>query len=112
LAMLGVFICLNDWRKGILVSIIAGFLADPVRKLTPGQPVALVLVPMIFMGLTLASALFRRERLRLWSISLLRAGRVPLVIGGCWLFFAASLTIARRSGYTMAGIGVLSYAAP
>lgn len=44
------FIALGDWRRGLLLMILAGILQDPVRKVMPGVPAWMVLafVPIWF----------------------------------------------------------------
>ena len=46
----------GNWRDGLVLSLLVGFLQDPIRKLTPGQPslyVGLVLVAVACCGLVL-----------------------------------------------------------
>jgi len=46
----------GNWRDGLVLSVLVGFLQDPIRKLTPGQPslyVGLVLVAVACCGLVL-----------------------------------------------------------
>ena len=50
MAILGVAIGLRDWRAGVLACVPVGFLADPVRKLVPGEPVILVVAVGIIFG--------------------------------------------------------------
>lgn len=44
------FLALTDWRRGILLMLLAGILQDPVRKLMPGAPGFMVLafIPIWF----------------------------------------------------------------
>ena len=44
------FVALTDWRKGLLLMILAGILQDPVRKLMPGTPgwMVLAFIPIWF----------------------------------------------------------------
>src|SRR6185503_9448875 len=50
LAILGVALGLLDWRAGVIACVPVGFLADPMRKLVPGEPVILVIVVGIVFG--------------------------------------------------------------
>ncbi len=46
------FIAIMDWRKGFTLCVITALLQDPLRKLTPGQPVYFV----VFTGVVFAAA--------------------------------------------------------
>ncbi len=37
-ALLALVLLGGDWRGGLLLTLVIGFLQDPIRKLTPGQP--------------------------------------------------------------------------
>lgn len=57
LALLGlaVTVSLTDWRRGWILAVICGVVQDPVRKLTPGMPVALSLsVVVVYMTILVA----------------------------------------------------------
>ena len=41
--LLSMTVALIDWRRGWLMAIVCGVLQDPVRKLTPGTPVILIM---------------------------------------------------------------------
>jgi hypothetical protein len=46
----------GNWRDGLALSVLVGFLQDPIRKLTPGQPglyVGLVLIAVACCALVL-----------------------------------------------------------
>ncbi len=46
----------GNWRDGLSLSVLVGFLQDPIRKLTPGQPalyVGLVLIGVACCALVL-----------------------------------------------------------
>jgi hypothetical protein len=52
-------ISLSDWRRGLLLAIVVGVLQDPVRKLTPGAPVWMMLPVVSIFGVILFSTLPR-----------------------------------------------------
>ena len=68
----------GNWRDGLALSLLVGFLQDPIRKLTPGQPglyVGLVLIAVACCalvlleqrrGLELEAMLWGAPRLRRW----------------------------------------------
>jgi hypothetical protein len=62
MAMVALFVALavtildGNWRAGLMVTLMIGFLQDPLRKLTPGQPsqlAGLVLIAFVLCGLVL-----------------------------------------------------------
>ena len=57
-AILSSFLLDGNWKAGILLTCLIGFLQDPIRKLTPGQPswfVGLVLISFTMCVLVLYS---------------------------------------------------------
>ena len=70
--LLALVLLSGDWRAGLLLTLVIGFLQDPIRKLTPGQPglyVGLVLIAFLASAVVLLQR--RRGRLELpamfWS---------------------------------------------
>jgi hypothetical protein len=113
IAALGAFIGLLDWRRGLLACLVVGFLQDPLRKLTPGRPVAfVVLVGVVFVGASLGYFLERGpggvRALFRWYPALRRpmAAYVAIVLA------QAAVTVLRVGSPVLAGIGLLSYASP
>ncbi|MGZ5443006.1 MAG: hypothetical protein ACXW5U_04615 [Thermoanaerobaculia bacterium] len=41
--LISMTIAFNDWRRGWMAAVVCGILQDPVRKLTPGTPAALMM---------------------------------------------------------------------
>lgn len=82
--LLALVLLSGDWRAGLLLTLVIGFLQDPIRKLTPGQPglfVGLVLIAFLSSALVLLQR--RRGLLELptmfWSAPALRRW-VPLFV--------------------------------
>jgi hypothetical protein len=50
----------NDWKSGILWTIAIGFLQDPIRKLTPGQPT--LMVGLVLIGFIICAYLIYQDR--------------------------------------------------
>ncbi len=45
-----------DWRRGVPLMVLTGVLQDPVRKLTPGQPVAITMsIILVYLAIIVAS---------------------------------------------------------
>ena len=54
--LLSVFLLDGNWRSGLLVTVVIGFLQDPIRKITPNQPstfVGLVLIAFVLTALVI-----------------------------------------------------------
>lgn len=113
LGFMALALCFIDWRRGVLLTVAVGFLADPVRKLLPGEPVVLTVAVAAFVLASLAGA-FRHQG---WgpARSLLRQSggvRRPLRIFVLWVLFAALMTIVNFGSMVLAGIGVVAYLSP
>jgi hypothetical protein len=113
LVIIAMALCFANWRIGVLICLLVGFVQDPLRKLVPGEPVffqALVAAPL---AMTLLGAYMRNVRLSFlplhkWNGVL----RAPLT---CFILLVMVQTGAGfiRTGSTVvAGIGALSYLAP
>ena len=68
LLLLGCVIAFLDWRRGWYVALLCGVLQDPVRKLTPGSPVAITFsIVLVYLFVLIAShvtLVHRRTELR------------------------------------------------
>jgi hypothetical protein len=112
-AGVGFLVGLFDWRRGLVACLVVGFLQDPLRKITPGQPVAfVVLVGVVFVGCAIGFALDRgsagvRDFFR-WYPGL----RAPFAAFAAVVAVQSVATIVRTGQPVLAGIGVLSYASP
>src|SRR5438128_162498 len=60
--LLSMTVALIDWRRGWLMAVVCGVLQDPVRKLTPGTPVAITLSVMLVYAMILVAALPELQR--------------------------------------------------
>lgn len=113
LAVVGLIISFIDWRSGVLLAIVVGFLQDPIRKLLPGHPVELVVAVAVFFVVTLAGALMRGAKISFQPINswypILRA---PVSLFAGLVILQGFMTIIRTGSVILAGIGWLSYFAP
>jgi hypothetical protein len=106
-------ICIANWRVGVSVCIIVGFLQDPLRKLTAGEPVyltALVGAPLLA---TLIGARLRNVRISFrpvhsWNDLLRRPLNLFILLVGIQSIAA----VVRTGTLTIGAIGALSYLAP
>lgn len=53
---LATMLALTDWRRGWPLMILVGVLQDPVRKLTPGQPIVVTFCVLAVVGATILAA--------------------------------------------------------
>jgi hypothetical protein len=106
-------VCLLDLRAGMYLTLVAGFLQDPLRKVIPDAPViysaiVIVFAAFTFFGATQTGALRSFRRIPEWN------SRLSTPIG---LFFAIVLVqsvaaFAYTGSVFIAGIGLLVYLAP
>jgi len=112
-AVLGLALCIADWRSGMLVCIAAGFLADTIRKVLPDQPVYFVVVVGVFVGAVAVSFIRQYGLVRFTDIGILRGPiRIPLALFIIWLMVESVVSFARYGNIALVGIGLLSYLAP
>jgi hypothetical protein len=113
IGLIAALVCLMDWRKGIFICILAGFLQDPLRKLTEGEPVYLSALVVVFAALTFLSEKIRRRRLSLRDINLWNSGvRRPLQLFMALVVIQSIMALFLTRSIVIAGIGLLAYLSP
>ena len=109
----GSLVCLNDWRRGIYVVILAGFLQDPIRKLTPGEPVMLSLIAPALFGVCFISALLAEEELNFEDLNRFNPVLyLPSALFVGWVSISTVITLTTTHSLVLAGIGAMAYMAP
>ena len=103
---------LRDWRAGMITSIAVGFLADPARKLLPGEPVILVVAVGLIFGVAALTFLTRHGLAPIRQLAMLRATSRPFELFVLWATVGAVITFVRHQSAVLAGIGLMSYLAP
>lgn len=103
----------GNWRQALLICVVVGFLQDPLRKLTPGEPVFLLVLVVAFVGLTLLIATQRTGGFRLRPVF----GGSPLLFRSVNWFIAlvclqGFIAFLRTRSPIVAGIGLLAYLSP
>ena len=106
-------LCVANWLVGVSICVLVGFLQDPLRKLTPGEPIyftALVGAPLLA---TLIGAHLRKVRisfrpLHSWNNVL----RTPLNLFILLVGIQSVAAIIKTGNPVIGGIGALSYLAP
>ena len=111
---LGLVLLDGNWRAGLLITLVIGFLQDPLRKITPDQPsvfVGLVLVAFILTTLVIYEQNKGKVDLRsmFWT--------VPEILEWIPLFFAVVVAQAMNSFFRfediqLTGLGTAFYLAP
>lgn len=107
------FLSATSIRRGLLISVLAGFLQDPIRKLVPGEPVYLTVLVGLFVAATVLGAAARGvpmsfRPIHAWDPRL----RLPLRLFGALVLLQAVAAFARSGSLVIPAIGVLSYLAP
>jgi hypothetical protein len=104
----------GNWRAGLLITVVIGFLQDPIRKITPNQPstfVGLVLLAFVLTILVIYEKKQGRIELRsmFWT--------VPEILEWIPLYFAVIAAQAMNSFFRfgdiqLMGLGIAFYIAP
>ncbi|MDH3376241.1 MAG: hypothetical protein OEQ39_04645 [Gammaproteobacteria bacterium] len=64
----GVIASIIDWRSGVYLTVLAGFLQDPIRKILPGESVYFVILVSVFVAATFVGFLLRKGPISLSPI--------------------------------------------
>jgi len=102
-----------DWRLAVLMTLAAGFVQDLVRKLTPGEPVYMVLLFAPVFALAAAGLTMRGGTLSLRPMFQLHPGlRTPVTVFLAVVAVQVLVTLANTGSVPLAAIGVLVYCMP
>ncbi len=102
-----------NWRLGLVLCVLTAILQDPLRKMTPGQPVYFVVLVGAVFGAAWLGALVSRVKLSPNSIDGWRQNLgAPFALFVLLAVFQAVHSLAVYQNPTMTAIGVLSYFAP
>ncbi len=113
IAALAVLASVMNWRHGLFLCVVAGFVQDPLRKITPGQPVVLVVFVAAVFAASIVGAFIRGQRLDgsqlvRWFPSLRNSMSCFAVL----VVLQSIATLLRYHNLTLAGIGMLGYLSP
>ena len=103
----------DDWKRGLLICILVGFLQDPVRKLLPGEPVMVSISVGAVLLLTTAVAVLRNVsisplQMHEWNTRL----TVPFSAFLLVLILQCFHTWIRYENFILACVGFMSYMIP
>ena len=104
---------LFDWRNGAVISIIIGFVQDPIRKIVPDQPIYFTVIVLAAIALMIVIALSKFGSIRLspvFGFNKAIANRVWLFVG--LVFIQSIITFLKTGSYTLPIIGILAYCLP
>jgi hypothetical protein len=113
LLFFAVAITITDWRRGLFIAVPVALLQDPLRKLTPGQPVVFVALVGVVIGAavlaaTMSGVSLMPSRIRGWR----RYLAAPFGLFAGILLFQAANAFARFGSMIMPMIGLLAYLTP
>lgn len=113
IAVVGLGICVVNWRLGFLLCIIVGCLQDPIRKIVPGEPVYITSAILIYvtatcLGAFLAGRRFSLRPIHAWNSSL----KNPLILFLILVVVESVATFIRFGSPILATIGFLAYVTP
>ena len=113
LVIIAMVLSFVNWRLGVLICLIVGFLQDPLRKLVPGEPVvftALVAAPLLttVLGARLRKVRISFRPLHSWSNAL----RNPLKWFMVLVLLQSAAAVIKTGNPIVGAIGALSYFAP
>lgn len=102
-----------NWRLGLVLCVLTAILQDPIRKLTPGQPVYFVVLVGAVFAAAWMGALVGKVKLSPNSIEGWRQNiGTPFALFVVLAVFQAMHSLAVYQNPVMTAIGVLSYFAP
>src|SRR6266404_1523241 len=113
IAVVGLIVCVANWRLGFLFCIIVGCLQDPIRKIIPGEPIYLTSAILIYVSATCVGAYLAGRRFTLrpihaWNSSL----KSPLTLFMALVVIQSVVTFIKFGSPILATIGFAAYVTP
>jgi hypothetical protein len=110
---IGMVLCLRNLPNGLSQCLLFGFLQDPVRKMTPNQPVALTMLVGVFVAVTYFGAKMQGRLLPLraiheWDTSL----KKPLALFIFIVLMQCVVAFANTYSFILPFIGLIAYLTP
>ena len=113
LALAIILPAISNWRLALLLTLSMGFAQDVLRKLTPGEPVVMVLLFAPVFAIAALGLLMRGGSLSLGPMFVLHPSlRAPIVVFLCIIAAQVLLTIANTGSVMLAGLGIMIYLLP
>jgi hypothetical protein len=105
--------CLVDWRKGMFICVMVGFLQDPFRKLIEGEPVIFTVMVVFFAAFTFVSGKLQGRRFSIRQIQAWDSPmRKPLQMFAVLVVLQSFAAFVTTGSIRIAGIGLLAYLSP
>jgi len=102
-----------DWRKGLFLCILVGFIQDPIRKLMPGHSIYYTTLIVPFIMATLLGLLQYRKGLRIDLLfKLYPKAKFIIAIFLLIVIAQATRTLVTTQSFITMGIGLVSYIGP
>lgn len=112
-ALLALVVAAGNWRYAFLMVLLLGFSQDVIRKLTPGEPVELVLLSSVMVVVAVLVAMSRVGVINLRPLTNGDKSAVIVLTGFIALvFMQALMSFVRYKSVTIPAIGLISYLAP
>ena len=111
--MVAVMIAAQSWRGALLMAILVGFGQDPLRKILPGEPVAVLMLSSMVVAIALLVAISRFGMINLKPLT--QGSRTTaFVLRGfiALVFLQAFVSLVSFGSVLVPAIGVLSYLSP
>ncbi|HXI93330.1 MAG TPA: hypothetical protein VNO24_25245 [Blastocatellia bacterium] len=106
-------LCISRWRVGILLCLLVGFLQDPLRKITIGEPIYFTALVGLPLAATLLGARLRNVRISFRPVhSWNNVLRTPLNLFILLVVIQSMAAIIKTGSTIIGAIGALSYLAP
>lgn len=113
LGVLALVLAAQNWRHAFLMVVVAGFAQDAIRKMTPGEPVIIVMLSSLMMGVALLVAM---SRVGMFTLRPLTQGNrtthlvMVLFIG--LVLLQAVMAYVRYKHPVIPAIGLIAYLGP
>ncbi|MFN7898955.1 MAG: hypothetical protein ACK5N0_04710 [Synechococcaceae cyanobacterium] len=107
-------VCLSgDWKLALYYTVFVGFVQDPLRKITPGQPQYLVGLVVVSAAFTMLALYFSKRRVPFKSAFLLDSALLQYSPIFFWLLLIGCLSSFLRTGaIEVPLLGIIVYLAP
>jgi hypothetical protein len=112
IGLVAAFVCIVDWRKGIFISIIVGFIQDPIRKITPDEPLYLTTLVGLFVMMSFLGAKMKRQQSSIQKIDIWKFMKKPLTTFIIFVFIQSAVAFYATQSLIITVIGLIAYLSP
>jgi len=111
--LLALVIAAQNWRHALLLVIVLGFAQDAIRKIVPGEPVAVIMLSSLMVAVAVLIAITRVGMINLRPLT--QGDRTTQIVLNAFIalvFVQAVMSFVRYKSIVIPAIGVLSYLSP